>query len=179
MAEDAAKLDFDRDKYALNDLLYFLDFKRKGTAVNDVVLICESFYALDEIVCAKKELFDLIGNRHNELQYKARRGDNPSKAHLEDMINAMNKCDNSKISLPTFLSSNPLKVPQNNDGSVTLNQIMFMLATMRKEIDNLNQKHDAKSTNDPVFKANATNLGSHFHRPRPRDGSGHVASSIA
>ena len=146
MAEDAAKPDFDRDKYALNDLLYYLDFKRKGTAMNDVVLICESFYALDEIVSAKRELFNLIGDRHKELQFKARRGENPSKAHLEDMINAMTKCDNCNISLPTFLSSNLVKVPQGNDGSVTLNQIMFMLATMRKEIDNLNQKTNEKTT---------------------------------
>ena len=57
-------------------MLYYLDFKQKGTALNDVVSISKAFYALDETVSAKKQLFDLIGDSHKELQFKARRGEN-------------------------------------------------------------------------------------------------------
>ena len=120
-----------------------------------MVTICDAFYSAAEILDAKKELYDLIGDQHKELQFKNRRGENPSKTNLEDMIHAMNKCDNLQISLPTFLSSNFVKVPQGNDGSVTMNQIMFMLANMKKQIEKLTEKSD-RSSNDataPVLDA--------------------------
>ena len=127
------------DEHCVNDLLYYVNFKRKTTALNDVVATCEAFYSPDAILNAKKCFFTDIGE-HEGLKFSARRGPNPAKSNLEDLINAMNKCDNDGIHVPKFLSSDLSNVPQNNDGNVSLNQLLYMIVGMKQQLSNLENK---------------------------------------
>ena len=130
---------FSPDDFCVNDLLYYLNFKRKINAVNDVVATCDAFYTPDAILSAKKKFFDLVGE-HEGIKFSSRRGPNPSKSNLEDLINAMNKCDNDGIASPKFLSADLANVPQNSDGNVSLNQLLFIIAEMKTQLSNLEKK---------------------------------------
>ena len=126
----------------MNDLLYYAEFKRKISPVNDVVTICDAFYDPDDILEAKKLLFSVIGERDG-LRFVPRRGksgENPSKMNLEDIIHAMNKCDNDGVALPVFVSVNYAKIPQNNDGNASLNQVLYMIVEMQAQINSLEKK---------------------------------------
>ena len=128
------------DNIRLNDLLYFVDYKRKINAVNDVVSVCEAFYSSDAILEAKVLFYDIVGDGVDGIRFISRRGENPAKSNLEDLVNAMNKCDNDGVALPTFCSSDFTKIPQNNDGAIALNQIMFMMVEMKAQITRLEKK---------------------------------------
>ena len=128
------------DNIRLNDLLYFVDYKRKINAVNDVVSVCEAFYSSDAILEAKMLFYDVVGDGVDGIRFISRRGENPAKSNLEDLVNAMNKCDNDGVALPTFCSSDFTKIPQNNDGAIALNQIMFMMVEMKSQIAQLEKK---------------------------------------
>ena len=119
MAKD--KVNLDPATHLLNDLLYFINYKRKLNPVNNVVSTCESFYTADTILEAKRLFFDTVGDKHDGIRFVGRRGDNPARSNLEDLVTAMNKCDNDGIALPTFVSSDFSKIPQNDNGDVTLN----------------------------------------------------------
>ena len=127
------------EKQCVNDLLYFLDFKRKTNSVSDVVSICEAFYAPDAILSAKKAFFDVVGE-HEGIKFTSRRGLNPAKSNLDDLVNAMNKCDNDSISMPTFLSSDFAKILHTDDRSVSLNQILFILVGIKTQLASLEKK---------------------------------------
>ena len=136
------------DSHCVNDLLYYVEFKRKISPVNDVVALCDAFYDADDILEAKKTLFSLIGER-DSLRFVARRGksgENPSKMNLEDIIHAMNKCDNDGIALPVFVSANFAKIPQNNDGNASLNQVLYMIVEMQAQINSLERKLSSSAT---------------------------------
>ena len=130
---------FDSDGSCVNDLLYYLNFKRRINAVDDVVATCVAFYSPDAILCAKKLFFSAVGE-HEGIKFTSRRGPNPAKTNLEDLINAMYKCDNDGIRMPKFLSSDLTNVPQNNDGNASLNQLLFMIIEMKKQFSNLEKK---------------------------------------
>ena len=117
--------------------------------MNEVVTICETFYSADDILDAKRLFFDSIGDKHDGLRFSSRRGDNAAKANMEDLVNAINKCDNDGISFPTFVSSDFSKIPQNNDGSIGLNQLMYMIIEMKTQITNL-EKKCATSASTPI-----------------------------
>ena len=68
---------------------------------------------------------------------------------MEDLVNAMNKCDNDGISFPTFVSSDLSKIPQNNDGSIALNQLMYLIIEMKTQITNLEKKCAASPPTPP------------------------------
>ena len=100
MTNDSFNLD--PTKFRLNNVLYYIDYKRKIHAVNEVVSTCESFYTADVILEAKKLFYDILGDKVDGLRFIARRGDNSVKMNLDDLVNALNKCDNDGIELPTF-----------------------------------------------------------------------------
>ena len=83
----------------LNDLLYFVNFKRKINPIAEVVSICESFYSVDVILEAKKLFFNRVVGKLDKtdgvFRFIGRQGDNPQTSNLEDLLNAMNKCDNN------------------------------------------------------------------------------------
>ena len=58
----------------------------------------------------------------------------------------MNKCDNDQISVPKFLSADFSNIPQNNDGNVSLNQLLFMIVEMKQKLSNLEKKQCVCST---------------------------------
>ena len=99
----------------VNDLLYYIDYKRKINAINDVVATCEAFYTPEAILSAKKKnvFFDAAGE-HEGIKFSSRRGPSPAKSNLEDIVNAMTKCDNDGIALPKFVSSDFSNVPLNS-----------------------------------------------------------------
>ena len=74
----------------LNDLLYFVNFKRKINPIADVVSICESFYSADVILEAKKLFFDRVVGKPDKadgvFRFIGRRGDNPQRSNLEDFL---------------------------------------------------------------------------------------------
>ena len=115
------------ESHVVNDLLYFVNFKRKIAPLNDVVAVCDAFYTGDDILDAKKAFFEITGERDG-LRFMDRRGKNgknPSTMNLEDLINAMNKCDNDGISLPVFVLADYSRIPQNNNGNVTMNVSLY------------------------------------------------------
>ena len=133
--------------YCLNDLLYYVNFRRKIAPVNDVVSTCEAFYTAEVVLHAKKEFFDAIGERDG-LRFVNRRGksgENPAKCNLEDLVNAMNKCDNDGIELPTFTSSDYTKVPHNDAGNVSMNQLLNLIHGMRQQLSSLEKRLDSSS----------------------------------
>ena len=135
----------DSEKFRLNNVLYYIDYKRKIHAVTEVVSTCESFYTSDVILEAKKLFHDILGDKVDGLRFINRRGENSVKMNLEDLVNALNKCDNDGIELPTFLSSDYSKIPQNNSGNVNLNQILYMMVDMKKQITKLEQRVTSSS----------------------------------
>ena len=146
----------------VNDLLYFVNYKRKIISVADIIPVCESFYTADAILEAKKLFFDCvvekIGDKNDGvLRFSDRRGkagESAQKMNLKDLIAAMNKCDDDGIELPLFVSSDPTKVPCTDDGKASLNQLMCMIIEMKKQISNL-EKGQACS-----HCASAASLGS-------------------
>ena len=135
----------------INDLLYFIDFKRKVNPVNDVVATCEAFYSPDAVLSAKKVFFDVVGE-HEGIRFVSRRGDNPAKSNLEDLVNVMNKCDNDGIAMPKLLSSNFSNIPHTADGNVSLSQILFMIIGIKSQIANL-EKSVVESASSSLLSA--------------------------
>ena len=127
------------EKQCINDLLYFINFKRHVNALNDVVSACESFYSPDAILSAKRQFFDVVGERDG-FRMIIRRGDNPAKSNLVDIVEGMNKCDNEGIALPTFLSSNYSNIPHTHDGKVSLSQILHMIVGMKSQLNSLEKR---------------------------------------
>ena len=70
--------------YIDNPLLFFLCDKVDVMKEDDIILICKQFYNEDEIVDAKKLLFDVY-NMNDEL--KTRKGNNKTVNDLHDMTN--------------------------------------------------------------------------------------------
>ena len=128
----------------VNDLLYYVDFRRKIAPVNDVVIACEAFYTTDTILHAKKEFYDAVGE-HDGMRFVNRRGENASKMNIEDLVHAMNKCDNDGISLPPFYSANYTNVPHNDDGNVSLNQLLSLINGMRIQLAGFEKKLSTSS----------------------------------
>ena len=153
----------DTKMFRINDLLYFLNFKRKTTSVADVVTICESFYSADAILEAKKLFFDCVAEKVGDkndgvLRFVDRRGkagNTAQKWNLEDLIAAMHKCDNDGVELPTFVSSDLSKVPSSNDGNVSLNQIMFMMVEMKEKIASLEKRNTCACVPTTDLRGNA------------------------
>ena len=139
----------DMADYRVNDLLCFVDFKRKINSVADVVSTCENFYSPDVILESKKLFFDCIAEKVGDkndgvLRFVNRRGkngENAQKMNLEDLLSAMNKCDNDAIDMPKFVTSDLSKIPSCDDGNVSLTQIMVMLVEMRNKITALEKKN--------------------------------------
>ena len=146
----------------VNDLLCFMNFKRKINSVADVVAICESFYSAETILDAKKLFFDCVAEKIGDkndgaLRFVNRRGkngENPQKMNLEDLLSAMNKCDSDGIDLPKFVSSDLSKIPSSDDGNISLTQIMFMLVEMKNQISSL----EKKSPCDRCFSSSTPSL---------------------
>ena len=132
----------------VNDLLYYIDFRRKIASVNDVVATCEAFYTPEAILQAKKEFFDVVGERDGMrfVNRRGKAGENAAKMNLEDLVNAMNKCDNDEITLPTFYSANYANVPHSDDGNVTLNQLLNVINGMKTQLANLEKKLSFEKT---------------------------------
>ena len=132
----------------VNDLLYYIDFRRKIASVNDVVATCEAFYTPEAILQAKKVFFDVVGERDGMrfVNRRGKAGENAAKMNIEDLVNAMNKCDNDEISLPTFYSANYANVPHSDDGNVTLNQLLNVINGMKTQLANLEKKMSFEKT---------------------------------
>ena len=153
--EDAAK----SDNFCANDLLYFADFKRKTSALTDVIAVCERFYSADSILEAKKTFFDLdcVQTKQNKdgLRFVNRRGENATRTNLEDLILAMNKCDNDDVLMPTFVSTDFANVPHDDSGNVSLGQLLNMLVDMKRQISKLEKRLPLNSSpshpTDPVL----------------------------
>ena len=153
--EDAAK----SDNFCANDLLYFADFKRKTSALTGVIAVCERFYSADSILEAKKTFFDLdcVQTKQNRdgLRFVNRRGENATKTNLEDLILAMNKCDNDDVLMPTFVSTDFANVPHEDSGNVSLGQLLNMLVDMKRQISKLEKRLPLNSapshSTDPVM----------------------------
>ena len=60
------------ETHFVNDLLYFVNFKRKISPLNDVVAVCDAFYTADDILDAKKAFFEITGERDG-LRFMDRR----------------------------------------------------------------------------------------------------------
>ena len=71
------------------------------SSVNDVVATFEAFYTPDAVLTAKRKFFDVVGEREG-IRFVSRRGENPAKSNLEDLVNVMNKCDNDGIAKISF-----------------------------------------------------------------------------
>ena len=133
---------FDSATHCVNDLLYYVNFRRKVAPVNDVVTTCETFYTPDVILDAKKAFFNIVGE-HDGIRFIDRRGKsgkNPSTMNLEDLVNAMTKCDNDGVAMPLFLSSDYSKIPHGNDGNVTMSQLLSVIIGMKAQLSNLEKK---------------------------------------
>ena len=74
MSDDNSSASDEREKLFVNDLLYYVNYKRKINAVNDVIVTCEGFYSSDAIVEAKRQFFDAVGERDG-LRFIMRWGD--------------------------------------------------------------------------------------------------------
>ena len=132
----------DSATHCINDLLYYVNFRRKIAPVNDVVATCETFYSADAILDAKKTFFNIVGE-HEGIRFIDRRGKsgkNPSIMNLEDLVNAMTKCDNDGIAMPVFLSADYSKIPHGNDGNVTMSQLLSIIVGMKAQLSNLEKK---------------------------------------
>ena len=63
-----------------------------------------------------------------------------STMNLEDLVNAMTKCDNDGVAMPLFLSSDYSKIPHGNDGNVTMSQLLSIIVDMKAQLSNLEKK---------------------------------------
>ena len=146
----------DSATHCVNDLLYYVNFRRKIAPVNDVVATCETFYTADVILDAKKSFFNIVGE-HEGIRFVDRRGKsgkNPSIMNLEDLVNAMTKCDNDGIAMPVFLSADYSKIPHGNDGNVTMSQLLSIIVGMKAQLSNLERKsHSCAVSEDAVAQS--------------------------
>ena len=110
--------------HKLNDLLYFVNFKRKINSVNNVVTICETFYLSDDILDAKKLFFNLIGDKNDGLRFSSRCGDNVAKANMEDLVTTERP---ATFAIQKFVQN--LKREHVAPGTVERSQTMFILTS--------------------------------------------------
>ena len=68
----------------VNDLLYYVEFRRKIAPINDVVSTCEAFYSSEAILQAKRVFYDAVGERDGVrfVNRRGKAGENPAKMNL-------------------------------------------------------------------------------------------------
>ena len=160
----------DPESFRINNVLYFIEYKRKINPVNDVIATCESFYSPEKIVEAKKLFYNVLKEKNVEgARFIDRRDgkESAAKLNLKDIIEAMNKCDNENTVLPTFLSNDFSDIPQNSSGNVNLNQIFFMIVGMKKQIANLEKRLSDAPCSSADLTDSTSNSASTSESPLP------------
>ena len=80
---------------------------------NDLITSLYEFYTYDEILLAKKTLFDFAASLKVDYvtTYTERKGANRLRATTEDVIALYTVLDANKAKLPQFVAANPLRLP--------------------------------------------------------------------
>ena len=150
MAEGSNFVD-SSDSVLISDLLYFVRYKLKNTALSTVVSICHSFYTDEEYVFdEKKKFYESIGE---SKQCSQRRSDTKRQKNLEDICTTMARRDSRGEFLPKFASLNLGNIPMGDDGNPSLGQILASLNDLRRVMvttDMLKKSLDEMKVNIPL-----------------------------
>lgn len=122
-------------KIEINSVLCYVSTARHSKTDNEIANICLGFYSGDLIKDAK----DLIYKITNDESIR-RRGTNRMWAEIQDVIDALRKCDEKGIDLPTFVADSYDSLPPSTGFEIiasTLNSLMEEVITLRDEIKEL------------------------------------------
>ena len=135
----ATIMDPNGTNFIVNNTLYFIYGSLKFDTEANVTRKCESFYAIEDIVKAKKDLFDAVqsfkcmsGVKNINRQT---RNDTGARKVVEDIIFVLKKCDNEGEQLPLFYSSDFCDIPRLDapDGLVSkIDAVMSTILWMQK-----------------------------------------------
>ena len=130
--------DKNKEKTHINELLCYATFYQNNSTVSNIKKMIEIFYTQDEIIAAKKLLWDLCGNKlgpyHDRKTSPNRTG---SSANIDDIFEALTKID-SCDSVPTFVALNVDRVPDRQPEELNLVMIVDRLSNIEK----LARSHD-------------------------------------
>ena len=74
------------------------------------------------------------------MDRREKSGKNPSVKNLENLVNAMTKCDKDGIDMPTFLLADFSNVPHGNNGNVSTSQLLSMIVGIKAQLSSLEKK---------------------------------------
>ena len=130
----ATIMDPNGTNFIVNNTLYFIYGSLKFDTEANVTRKCESFYAIEDIVKAKKDLFDAVqsfkcmsGVKNINRQTH---NDTGARKVVEDIIFVLKKCDNEGEQLPLFYSSDFCDIPRLDAPDSLVSKIDAVMSTI-------------------------------------------------
>ena len=121
-----------------NELLCYLINKMDVMTHDLLVKITSDFYQSNEIEVAKICLFSVPVVSQTCGRLKKRQGASKDKNNVEDILQALHKCNHSE--LPTFCANKLSKLPPIDMNNVDITVIMREFCSMRKEFAMMRQE---------------------------------------
>ena len=153
-------MDLKDTDFIVNNTLYFIYGSLKFDTEANVTRKCESFYAVNDIVKAKNDLFDAVQSFNCMAGVKninrQTRNDTGVRKVIEDIIFVLKKCDNEGERLPLFYSSDFSDIPRldSPDGVVSkIDAVMSTLLWMQKNFVTQDMLEKAIARNGTLTEA--------------------------
>ena len=116
-------------KILVSDLLFFLQNRLDCMSRDDIIRLCDTFYASEDYIWNEKvKFFKAIGKK----PLKCRTTDKKVK-DLTDILVEMSNRDATGDFQPTCVAIELSNIPQTPDGSVPNSQILSTLQAMRRD----------------------------------------------
>lgn len=97
----------------VSEVLCYMQCRFLKVAKNDIITTVSEFYTCDEVVLAKKVLFDVATSLKVDYipSYTERKGANRLRASTEDLLALFTLLDANKARIPQFVAANPIRLP--------------------------------------------------------------------
>ena len=136
----------------VNHILFYVANKYTTTARDIIVNNVVKFFAdFNEINDAKKLLYE-----KTTKNFTPRRGDDKATKTAQDIVDTFVASDNGGVSLPTFVATNIGRFPVTSDGTVTMEQVMVVVASINHRLGDVEKTLSTK--NNSTARESESNL---------------------
>ena len=154
-ADDDTKifnLEDENDKFFINELLAYLCHYVHNSTITNIKNIIVGFYSFEEIVKAKKLLWEL-GKDHLDAYIERRTTDRRtcSEASLDDIVEAVKKLDMSS-NLPNFVAKNIANIPNNQPEELNLMYIVKRVNSLENKISTIDEVLINNESHNEIIK---------------------------
>ena len=133
------------------ELLWYINSQFTKVSKSDISSVLNSFYTNDEVITAKKLLFDFVDAMKEDYipTYTERKGVNKQRANVDDIIGLFALLDVHKVELPRYavvdMSRIPSSIDRNADSSV-VTVLISIVNDLKQQVATLVDKVEALST---------------------------------